>query len=414
MPNNLNSSATNGNSTSSAVNPAIPQQYQPLPYPYSTPHQQPQQHNLQAYSTSSRPNSSPSPTIQPQQQPTPQSGPGFRLPSIHSLDIPSFPSTNRPSIPQSNTAQYLPPFQYNKTSPKVLFPKQEQQQHSQASHLMSPISSPYNSEASIMSRSRSSSDPIRFKSEFASPSPLNQSAAQRQPQYLQPPSPPSMMMPSPQPQYNYAAPVVNPTASNVSMMMNTDSSSDEMMSTAPTSANSSPSPIPSNATNTAARRNWKPRKKRQCPECKLFFSNLATHKSTHLKPTNRPHICKYCQRGFARPNDLFRHVKCHWKEIGSDKGQFKCPFKLLEDGNTTGSTDHCCHNTGIFSRCDTFKNHLKAIHFQYPNGTKKDQRTKVNGKCRMCQMEFSNVDDWLLNHIQKNQCPFTINIINKE
>lgn len=145
---------------------------------------------------------------------------------------------------------------------------------------------------------------------------------------------------------------------------------------------------------------WKPRKKRQCPECKLFFSNLATHKSTHLNPTSRPHICEYCSRGFARPNDLFRHIKCHWKEIGSDKGQFKCPYK----NHTSG--DHCGHNSGIFSRCDTFKNHLKAIHFQYPNGIKKEQRAKSAGTCRMCQLSFNSVDDWLNNHLEKNQCPY--------
>lgn len=180
----------------------------------------------------------------------------------------------------------------------------------------------------------------------------------------------------------------------------------------------SPSPTLSEDEN-STRKTWKPRKKRQCPECKLFFSNLATHKSTHLKPTNRPHVCKYCQRGFARPNDLFRHIKCHWKEIGSDKGQFKCPFKRLNgvgneaDGNVAASSDNCCHNTGIFSRCDTFKNHLKAIHFQYPNGTKKDQRGKVPGVCRMCQLEFANVDDWLVNHIEKNDCKFQINLMTR-
>lgn len=152
--------------------------------------------------------------------------------------------------------------------------------------------------------------------------------------------------------------------------------------------------------NTIGIRKWKPRKKRQCPDCKLFFSNLATHKSTHLNPDSRPHICEYCSRGFARPNDLFRHVKCHWKEIGSDKGQFKCPYK----NHSTG--DHCGHNSGIFSRCDTFKNHLKAIHFQYPSGTKKDQRSKSSGSCRICQHQFDSVDDWLNNHIENNQCPY--------
>lgn len=145
---------------------------------------------------------------------------------------------------------------------------------------------------------------------------------------------------------------------------------------------------------------WKPRRKRKCPECNMLFSNLATHKSTHLNPTSRPHVCKYCNRGFARPNDLFRHTKSHWKEIGSDKGQFKCPFK-----NTTGQ-DHCCHDSGIFSRCDTYKNHLKAIHFQYPNGTKKDQRNEVSGQCKLCNQHFSNVDAWLLSHIETNSCPY--------
>lgn len=145
---------------------------------------------------------------------------------------------------------------------------------------------------------------------------------------------------------------------------------------------------------------WKPRKKRQCPECKLYFSNLATHKSTHLQSDSRPHICEYCSRGFARPNDLFRHIKCHWKETGSDKGQFKCPYKDHESG------DHCGHNSGIFSRCDTFKNHLKAIHFQYPPGTKKNQRANASGNCRMCNHQFSSVDDWLVNHLENNQCPY--------
>lgn len=142
------------------------------------------------------------------------------------------------------------------------------------------------------------------------------------------------------------------------------------------------------------------RRKRQCPECHLYFSNLATHKSTHLKPTLRPHVCKICQRGFARPNDLFRHVKCHWKEVGTDNGQFKCPFKEGPKG------DNCSHTLGIFSRCDTYKNHLKAIHFQYPGGTKKSQRNQVAGSCRLCQQQFLNVEEWITLHIDEHKCPF--------
>lgn len=145
---------------------------------------------------------------------------------------------------------------------------------------------------------------------------------------------------------------------------------------------------------------WKPRRRKQCPDCHLYFSNLATHKSTHLKPTNRPHLCKLCQRGFARPNDLLRHFKCHWKEIGADKGQFRCPFKHGPNG------DHCCHSLGIFSRCDTYKNHLKAIHFRYPQGTRKSQRNHVPGQCGLCREHFSNVDEWINKHINTKSCPF--------
>lgn len=142
------------------------------------------------------------------------------------------------------------------------------------------------------------------------------------------------------------------------------------------------------------------RKKRQCPECHLFFSNLATHKSTHLNPTARPHVCKICGRGFSRPNDLFRHFKCHWKKIGADGGQFKCPFKNGPRGS------HCCHLLGIFSRCDTYKNHLKAIHFQYPSGTRKSERSFVPGCCRLCKKEFSNVDDWYSTHVDNGECSY--------
>lgn len=108
-------------------------------------------------------------------------------------------------------------------------------------------------------------------------------------------------------------------------------------------------------------------------------------------------------RGFARPNDLFRHFKCHWKEIGVDKGQFRCPFK---NKSLNSQEDHCCHTLGIFSRCDTYKNHLKAIHFQYPSGTKKSQRNNVSGSCRLCKKQFATVDDWIQNHIDAHECPF--------
>lgn len=293
----------------------------------------------------------------------------YQLPSIRSLslDLPSLSPAPIDHAGTTNLANFS--YQYNshkpppnssqlpalplpsdyKTSPQPPLPPVQYCSSSTPgvntqTHLVSPIASPRQntSAAPLSTRSRSSSDPAAFG---------NRS--------------------------------ISPLSQNTSTMSSPQLKLEETASLAP-----------------ASKSDWKPRKKRQCPECKLFFSNLATHKSTHLKPTSRPHICKYCNRGFARPNDLFRHIKCHWKEIGSDKGQFKCPFK----NSATG--DHCCHSSGIFSRCDTFKNHLKAIHFQYPNGTKKEQRNKVNGHCRMCQEPFVNVDSWMVNHIEKNLCPY--------
>lgn len=221
---------------------------------------------------------------------------------------------------------------------------------------------------------------------------------------------------NPSSQFSHITPASSPSRSNsfskdgLSTLYNVATASDEACARERKSSESLDSHSDTKSTtpeveiphrdSTVSTKSCKPRKKRQCPECSMFFSNLTTHKSTHLKPTSRPHVCKYCNRGFARPNDLFRHTRCHWKEVGSNKGQFKCPYK----NHSTG--DNCCHSSGIFSRCDTFKNHLKAIHFQYPSGTKKDQRNKVSGNCRMCHKFFTTVDDWLVNHVEKNECPF--------
>ncbi|KAG0672400.1 hypothetical protein C6P45_003084 [Maudiozyma exigua] len=158
----------------------------------------------------------------------------------------------------------------------------------------------------------------------------------------------------------------------------------------------------------------KPRKKKQCPICLNYYANLSTHKSTHLTPEDRPHRCPVCERGFARNNDLIRHRKRHWKDelmspatsanngsskdkssansqalskqsqlrsLHQIKGTFKCPFNsnLIKldmevyphKNKTLPFETSNCHQTGVFSRCDTYKNHLKALHFEYPPGTKK-------------------------------------------
>lgn len=185
----------------------------------------------------------------------------------------------------------------------------------------------------------------------------------------------------------------------------------------------------------------RPRRKKMCPTCNKLFSNLTTHKATHLKHENRPHKCTTCAQRFTRNNDLVRHRKRHWQdgtdgrhmgniaEIFSEdekskqleklhqiKGAFKCPynstlikldvemypFKKAMDLNFDART---CHSTGVFSRCDTFRNHLKALHFQYPPGTHKAERSTVSGKCRHCGMHFDNVDQWLNEHVGR-KCGF--------
>lgn len=191
----------------------------------------------------------------------------------------------------------------------------------------------------------------------------------------------------------------------------------------------------------------KPRKKKQCPICHNFYANLSTHKSTHLTPEDRPHKCPICQRGFARNNDLIRHKKRHWKDeiienssvensdaddhvsahahldehdqlrsLHQIKGTFKCPFNsaLIQldmeiypyKSKPLNFETSNCHQTGVFSRCDTFKNHLKALHFEYPPGTKKRDRTVVPGRCKHCGLKFPNVDVWLNEHVGKT-CGYT-------
>lgn len=142
------------------------------------------------------------------------------------------------------------------------------------------------------------------------------------------------------------------------------------------------------------------RRKKQCPQCLKFFSNLATHKSTHLSEVARPHTCTECGRGFARPNDLFRHLKSHRGDA-----PFRCPFFMTKE-HQDDKKEPLCHQTGGFSRCDTYKNHLKAMHFEYPVGTKKKDRNGQSGCCRACGMHFDNVDDWVSSHVETRQCRF--------
>lgn len=241
---------------------------------------------------------------------------------------------------------------------------------------------------------------------------------------------------------------------NSSHLLNLDSlSSSNASSTANSRSNSTvfipaminTEPLPTHISATTNKLT-KPRKKKQCPICFNFYANLSTHKSTHLTPEDRPHRCPICQRGFARNNDLIRHKKRHWKdeimskvknEHGDDeenskseplshyeqlkslhqiKGTFKCPFNstLIQldmemypyKSKPLNFETSSCHQTGVFSRCDTYKNHLKALHFEYPPGTKKKDRNVMPGRCKHCGLKFQNVDTWINDHVGK-VCGYT-------
>ena len=156
--------------------------------------------------------------------------------------------------------------------------------------------------------------------------------------------------------------------------------------------------IPIHSTTITKKSKNLPRKKRECPICHKFYSNLTTHKTIHIKDS-KPFICSNCSRPFKRLNDLIRHEKCHLSKIGD--WEFKCPYYRKDINNKEINS---CHHTGYFTRCDTYKNHLKAIHFKYPPNTLKCNRINVSGNCRECGKFFINVNDWLNNHIENNQC----------
>ncbi|GMM40002.1 Stp3 protein [Hanseniaspora uvarum] len=177
----------------------------------------------------------------------------------------------------------------------------------------------------------------------------------------------------------------------------------------------------------------KPKKKEKCMVCSEMFSNLKTHSALHMDVEKRPFKCLFCSRGFARNNDLQRHQRKHLLEknlmdvnsgltkkkntknvCATDLG-FKCPFyENKEDLQPFGSghenideEDYVpkrCHSTGIFTRCDTFKNHLKALHFRYPKGTVRKNRANVSGFCKHCSMQFENCKIWADEHVLKGKC----------
>lgn len=112
--------------------------------------------------------------------------------------------------------------------------------------------------------------------------------------------------------------------------------------------------------------------------------------------------CNHCTAKFKVKGYLTRHLKKH-----QSFKAFKCPFYHESPSNGKGTK---CHPTGGFSRRDTYKTHLKALHFIYPPGTKSNERNLISGRCAGCFRHFENNIDWLKNHIEKGDCNGTLNV----
>ncbi|SCU98306.1 LAFA_0G17018g1_1 [Lachancea sp. 'fantastica'] len=106
--------------------------------------------------------------------------------------------------------------------------------------------------------------------------------------------------------------------------------------------------------------------------------------------------CQQCFASFKVKGYLTRHLRKH--QAVKD---FQCPF---------WAADCQCHTTGAFSRKDTYKTHLKAIHFVYPVGMTRSLRNRSKGRCAACFQEFSNNTEWLDQHVSTGSCESLIRV----
>lgn len=116
--------------------------------------------------------------------------------------------------------------------------------------------------------------------------------------------------------------------------------------------------------------------------------------------------CPQCDAGFKVKSYLTRHMRKH-----NNAKAFVCPFfeeTEVEDGGSVAKNGTKCHPTGGFSRRDTYKTHLKALHFIYPPGTKSTERNTTGGRCAGCFEFFDSNIDWLKDHIEGGACKGTV------
>ncbi|KAI5969558.1 STP3 [Candida margitis] len=131
--------------------------------------------------------------------------------------------------------------------------------------------------------------------------------------------------------------------------------------------------------------------------------------------------CPHCNSEFKVKGYLTRHLKKH-----SSSKAFHCPFFQESSAGSSATAAGAsappasassplsvslgtkCHPTGGFSRRDTFKTHLKALHFIYPPGTKSNERNLLSGRCAGCFQFFENNNQWLTQHIETGLCQGTV------
>jgi hypothetical protein len=110
------------------------------------------------------------------------------------------------------------------------------------------------------------------------------------------------------------------------------------------------------------------------------------------KEKKKTYTCDYCGAEFRIRGYLTRHVKKH-----ALTKAYECPFFDEHSENK-------CHPTGGFSRRDTYKTHLKARHFKYPQGTRSQDRSTTSGKCGICNKSYDSNEDWVEHHIENGEC----------
>ncbi|KAH3903184.1 uncharacterized protein SCODWIG_03576 [Saccharomycodes ludwigii] len=117
---------------------------------------------------------------------------------------------------------------------------------------------------------------------------------------------------------------------------------------------------------------------------------VALPTSASSNSNGNPFQCPHCVSNFKEKAYLTRHLKKH-----NPIKDYRCPY---------WTEDHQCHPTGDFSRKDTFRAHMKSVHFIYPSWLKKTEKDSSVGRCSGCFEKFENNKNWLVNHIEPGKC----------